>query len=387
MEAAVTRARCGGCGSGALDIVLDLGSTPLADRFPASPDEDEPRYPLRLAVCGSCWLLQLLDVVPDGVLWDAEYAFVTGASPASREYFRDWAAWAAPMASGLTVEVACNDGTLLRHFRGPVLGVEPAAGAAAEARAAGIAVREALFTEAEAEIIRADHGPAGLVIACNVAAHAADPLDFLRGVRCLLAGDGRAIIEFQDAAELVAGCQFDHVYHEHRFFFSVDSFAATAARAGLAVTDVMRTPAQGGSLRVTLRPGPAVSRPAVEPWLRDRAAYVTLQARAGYIRSRLRRALDAEHVAGRVTAGYGATAKSCTLLNWCGIGPRDLAFVADLTPGKQGRYTPGTGIPVVAPGRDPDTWLLLAWNYLAAVLRREHAFTGRWLVPFTGASL
>lgn len=383
------RQRCGGCGSAALDVVLDLGATPLADRFPASPDEAERRFPLQVVLCGDCRLLQLAHVVPDSELWDDRYAFVTGASPASQAYFRDWAAWARPHARGLTVEIACNDGTLLRHIGGRKLGIEPAAQPAAAAVAAGIPVRQVLFTEAEARSVRADAGPASLVIACNVAAHAADPGDFLRGIRVLLAADGVAVVEFQDAAELVAGCLFDHVYHEHRFFFSLDTFAAVAARAGLETAGVMRTAAQGGSLRVTLRPAkgrPLLPRP--EPWLADRAVYGSLQPRAGHIRSRLLRALEAGHAAGRVTAGYGATAKSCTLLNFCGIGPRDLAYVADLTPGKQGRYTPGTLIPVLPPPAvPPDTWLLLAWNYLAAVLRREHAFTGRWIVPFTGALL
>jgi methylation protein EvaC len=199
------------------------------------------------------------------------------------------------------------------------------------------------------------------------------------------------VVEFQDAAELVAGCLFDHVYHEHRFFYSADTFARLASDAGLDMTNVIRTPAQGGSLRVTLRPGlrDSQSRQYVsEPWLRDRAVYQSMQPRAEYLRSRLRRALDAEQVAGRTVAGYGATAKSCTLLNFCGIGPSGLRYIADLTPSKQGRYTPGTGIPVTAPpARHPDTYLLLAWNYLAAVLRRERDFTGRWIVPFTGGTL
>ena len=223
------------------------------------------------------------------------------------------------------------------------------------------------------------------MIACNVAAHVADPVDFLTGVADLLADDGVAVTEFQDCEALIAGCQFDHVYHEHRFYYALRPFARLARRAGLAVMGWERTPAQGGSLRVTLArqqgfiPGSSV-------WLEDRAPYASMQDRALYAKWRLLELIGAERDAGRVVAGYAASAKSATLLNFCGIGPDQVPWIEDTTPGKIGRYAPGSRIPIRAPGGPPfaDTYLLTAWNYLPGVLRREQEFLeggGRFIVP------
>lgn len=378
--------------------MLDLGWSPLADRFPRTAADDEPCYPLRMAVCGDCWLAQLLDVVDDGELFGADYGFLTGGSPAAVGYFARFAKWAVRQhgerARRLTVEIACNDGTLLGFFRQagcPTLGVEPAAPAAKMARGAGLDVVPRPFTEYLGREIRERHGPAGLVVACNVVAHVTDPVDFLRGVRALLAPDGAAVFEFQYVGDLVGACQFDHVYHEHRYFYSLASFTALAERAGLAVTAWERTPAQGGSLRVTAVPGEraaAVPPPLDEIWLRMPGVYDTLQPRAEAIRGRLWDLLaPCLGDPARPVAGYGATAKSATLLNFCGINWEHLAFVADATPSKAGRLTPGTHIPVVAEGGRPDPaiYLLLAWNYLGSVLRREQAYLargGRFIVPF-----
>ncbi len=346
------RESCAGCASTSLRVVLDLGTSPLADRFPASPGEPERRYPLRAAVCTSCWLMQLLDVVPDGDLYGADYGFLTGASPSSLDYFASLAATLLDRYGSLrgqrVAEIACNDGTLLAHFADAgcqVLGIEPAGPPAAEARARGLQIAQEPFTAALGESI----GPC--------AAHVADPADFLAGIRELLTPFGVAVVEFQYLGDLIAGCQFDHVYHEHRFFYSMGSFARLAAAAGLRVMAWEHTPAQGGSMRVTLARG-----------------------EAGPPRGPL------EAAAGRTVAGYGATAKSATLLNFCGIGPGLVPWVEDVTPAKIGRFTPGTHIPIVKPGDRPvpDTYLLLAWNYLGGVLRREREFTGgggRFIVP------
>jgi methylation protein EvaC len=382
------RAACGGCGSGDLRPVLDLGSSPLADRFPLPGDVVEPSFPLRMLVCGSCWLAQIGDVVDSGALFGDGYGFATGGSPAAVTYFGEWAArvLADHPGDGLVVEIGCSDGTLLAHFADagrPVLGVEPASPAGELAMRRGLFVLREPFTSSMGWAIAGDYGPVSLVIACNVVAHTEDPAGFLAGVAAMLAPDGAAVIEFQDLAALVAGCQFDHVYHEHRFFFSLPSFRALAWQAGLAVTAVQRTPAQGGSLRVTLRRGMWARLAPADHWLCGPDAYTGLQARAEYTRTRLLDLLGDEP---GTVAGYAASAKSATLLNFCGIGPGMVPWVTDATPYKAGRLTPGTRIPIVAPGacRDPAAYLLLAWNYLGAVLRRERAFTaagGRFIVP------
>ncbi len=260
--------------------------------------------------------------------------------------------------------------------------MDPSAPAGA-ASARGIRVWPVPFTAKRAEAIREKHGPAGLVLAFNVVAHVADPRDFLAGVAALLDVRGVAVIEFQDCEKLIAGCQYDHVYHEHRFFFSLRSFARIARWAGLVVTDWERTPAQGGSLRVTLR-RQCGELPASNVWLERWAPYATLQDRALYSKMRLLELIGAERDAGRVVAGYAASAKSVTLLCYCGLGPDQVPWIEDLTPGKIGRFAPGSRIPVRAPGEKPGTWLVFAWNYLPDVLRREREFLdggGRLIIP------
>lgn len=388
------RDRCGGCGADRLETFLDLGKTPLADRFPATLDEPEDTWPLEVAVCTGCWLVQLLEVVPDEILW-ADYGFYSGASPSKVAEHEQLAAEllaAYPeQARRLTVEIACNDGDLLRHFADAgckAVGVDPALGPARAAKERGLEVYIGPFTRAMGQTLADAKGKAGLVIARNVAAHVADLDDFFGGIADLLAPDGVAVVEVQYLADLLAGNQFDHVYHEHRFFFSLRSFAGVNVRHGLRVEQVRRTPAQGGSIQVVLRRGAAG-----HVMLRGEAKMVALldtfrsfQGRAEYVRIRLLELLAAEWKSARRVAGYGATAKSTTLLNFCGIGPETLEYVEDLTPAKIGRYTPGTHIPIVAPGERerPDVFLLLSWNYLPGVLYRERAFLddgGRFLVP------
>ena len=386
----IARTGCAGCGH-KLETVLDLGTSPLANYYPAPGEPDGPRYPLQLAVCPVCWLAQLRHVPDSTEVFGAGYGFAT-ASPVAPAYFTAAAGWCLDRAgAGLAVEIGCNDGTLLQVLadRGrEVLGVEPSAAADA-CEAKGLPVRRELFTRDTGQKIAFEHGRAGLVAAFHVAAHVPYPADFLGGIAELLADDGVAVVEFQSLADLIAGSQFDHVYHEHRFFYSMDSFAGIAAGQGLTVIDACRTPAQGGSIRVALRkefaPLAAKEWRQSEAWLCDRSAYAGLQGRVEYARRRIRETVAAEHDQGRTVAGYAASAKSCTLLNWCGLGPSDLAWITDTTPGKNGRETPGTRIPIQAEGSMPDTYLLLAANYLPSVLARMPAWWreagGRLITP------
>lgn len=386
------RSSCAAC-SGKLTDFLDLGPSPLADKFPADAQEPEHWYPLKVAVCPACWLVQLRDVVPGEELYGPDYGFRTGRSPAAVKYFSrlagDLLDRYPDTAGKLVTEIACNDGTLLANFADygcRTLGVEPS-GAANDAREAGLNVVKAPFTRDIAGKLAYDHGLSALVLAFNVAAHVADPRDFLTGIHDLLADDGIAVIEFQDVAALLAGCQYDHVYHEHRFFYSLGSFGRIARDCGLSISGWDRSPAQGGSVRVYLRSvedDPPVLVP-VSPWLESMAVYEGMQDRARYSRTRLLSLIGDELNEQRVIAGYGATAKSATLLNFCRLlGPHNVAWIEDTTPGKIGRVTPGTHIPVCAPGRRPDTYLLTAWNYAGAMIRNEAKFLaggGRIIVP------
>jgi hypothetical protein len=382
--ASVKRDACAACGS-SLTEFLDLGSSPLADVFPADISANERSYPLTVAICASCWLAQLRDIVPDDELYGEDYEFRTGKSPALIKYFNDLAAkLLATQDNRFTVEIACNDGTLLRHFTGyrPVLGVEPSA-AADNAEIRGIPVVKQLFTSALADEIVEQHGRAGTVIACNVLAHVTDPLDFLRGVCTLLADDGVAVIEFQDLARLIAGCQYDHVYHEHRFYLSITSLNRLAAKSGLRIQYWEQTEAQGGSLRVMLARGNG-QLSINEPWLEDLTTYMSLQNRVEYAKNSLKILISDELADGRVVAGWGASAKSATLLNYCQLTSREIKWVEDVTPGKIGKFTPGSHIPIHAPGTSPDTFLMLAWNYAGGMIRRDRAFFdggGRLIIP------
>lgn len=400
------RTRCGGCGDPRLDVFLDLGDSPLADKFPrpddfANSDFVERRYPLQLAVCRVCWLVQLTEVVPGRELYADDYAFYSGASVPKVTYHQRQAATLlarhGELAQRLTVEVACNDGDLLQHFAVAgckALGVDPAGGPVDVALGRGLHVLHAPFGYDTAWTIRADVGPAGLIIANHVAAHVEDLHDLFTGISYLLADDGVAVVESQYVGDLLTGNMFDHVYHEHRVFYSLTSMMLVAGQHDLVPVDVELVEPQGGSVQVTFARGRAGAKasPRVEAlvdrekWLRRSETYAGFQGRVDRIRDRLLELLDAERSAGRRIAGYAAAAKSTTLLNYCGVGPAYLDYVVDTTPYKIGRLTPGTHVSVVAPGDEPepDTYLLLAWNYLGPVLRREREFTasgGRWVVP------
>jgi SAM-dependent methyltransferase len=378
------RAACGSCGSNILQPFLDLGETPLADAFPKSPDEPEAFYPLGLCVCHKCWLVQNTEVVPDELLYNDDYGFYTGASPSSIAYFADYAADAVKRFNPkFVVEIASNDGTLLRQFTGArKLGVEPSANVAKVAQVAAIpTIVEPFGRKVAADIVSLDGWP-DLVIANNVIAHVSDLDDFVGGLADLLGPKGTAIIEFQYVADLLAFNQFDHVYHEHRSFFSLSSLDRVLARHGLRIFDYEFTPAQGGSIRAYVQRREGVTAFSFEDWLASPGAYAGFQGRVDRLRDCLVELVWERQQIGPV-AGYGASAKSTTLLNYCGLGALD--YVEDLTPAKIGRYTPGTHIPIRKPADEyPVTFLLLVWNYLSGVLDREADFRqggGRFIVP------
>lgn len=392
------RTQCSACG-GDLDQFLDLGNSPIADAYTATPDEVSPTYPLQVAVCAKCRLVQLLEVIPAGVLFGSGYSFYSSSSPPLSAYHEAYVADVLrryrPQVERGVVEVGCNDGDLLRHLTDfPALGVDPAAGPAGAARERGLEVLVAPFGLAVAHEIRDRRGRQGLVIANHVLAHAEDVADVLAGISALLADDGLAMVEVQYLPDLLVNNAFDLVYHEHRNFFSLSSLEQAAHRHGLFVIDAQLTDRQGGSLRVTLaKPHPLPQEPArvvrlrhSEMWLDSFGAYEGMQGRAERIRARL---LDLIDVQPPGVAAYGAPAKATTLLNYCHINADTIAFVMDPAREKLGRYIPGTGIQIVAPGETMDrgdaTVVLLAWNYAAQIMRQYETFTrrgGQWIVPF-----
>lgn len=392
------RTSCSACGSSDLNQFLDLGMSPVADAYTAAPDEVSPTYPLQVAVCAKCHLVQLLEVLSGAELFGTGYAFRSSASAPLQRYHEEYAAMVLERHRDLldigVVEIGCNDGDLLKHFVGlrhrlgpvGVLGVDPSL-AGQEAADRGLPVAVEPFGLAAAQWIRLEGGPQGVVIANHVLAHVEDVSDTLAGIAHLL-DDGVAIIEVQYLPDLLVNNAFDLVYHEHRNFFSLTSLEHAAQRHGLYVIDAEVTDRQGGSLRATLaKTGGAMWQDsavtdirAAEGWLDDFSAYAGMQGRAERIRTRLLELLDKQD---GVTAVYGAPAKVTTLLNFCGLTAKDLPWCVDTTPAKQGRHIPGTGIPIYAPGEvmGASTHLLGAHNYARDIMRRHHP-DRQWILPF-----
>jgi SAM-dependent methyltransferase len=401
----VQRTHCGGCDStvNGIETFLDLGSTPLANDLPRTTDQLEQTYPLKLGVCHQCWLVQMMDVVPHETVFGGDYTFYSGTSPGLVRYHERYAATLRRRYLhdlSFVVEIACNDGDLLRHFSTyghRTLGIDPAEGPVRQARQRGLDVIHDSFTEDSALSISEWHGHADLIIANNVLAHVIDLGDFMRGIHTLLAPEGVAVIEVQYLPDLLLGNQFDHVYHEHRYFFSLSSLARVAETWGLVVVHAETTTQQGGSLRVTLaHEGSTVAVSSTlssvdkmivyERLIRHESAYTGVQFRAERIRQRLLDLLDVERRTYRTVAGYGMPAKATTLLNFCGIGHDLVSHIVDTTPAKIGRYVPGVKIPIVGPNmrNEPSTYLVLVWNYLAGIMERERKFReagGRFIVP------
>jgi len=391
------RTTCAACGYDDLEMFLDLGLSPIADAYTSTHGEVSPRYPLQVAVCTGCWLVQLLEVVDHTTLFGTGYSFYSSASPPLSQYQERYANHVitskSHVADSLVVEVGCNDGDMLRHFSSAgfrTLGVDPAAGPAEVARDRGLRVLVEPFGVKAAGEICAEHGLASIIIANHVLAHVESVSDVLEGISLLLDDDGVAFIEVQYLPDLLVNNAFDLVYHEHRNFFSLTSLRSALAQWGMNVARVELTDRQGGSLRVT-----ATKRPlgpnqraqdavvAKETWLCQPGVYRGFQGRIERIRDRLVELLYTGPEGG-TTIGYGAPAKATTLLNYCGLDSYDLASIIDSTPAKQGRFVPGTGIKIIPPREDlsgVDDILVLAWNYAPAIIRNHPDFKGRWIVP------
>lgn len=382
------RTSCSACGHTELDQFLDLGDSPIADAYTATQDEGSPTFPLQVAVCAKCKLVQLLEVVPADVLFGTGYSFYSSASaPLSAyhaAYARDVLDRYEHLARRGVVEVGCNDGDLLRHFAGyPAIGVDPSAGPARVAGERGLEVQVRPFGLAAAHNIRDRRGRQGIIVANHVLAHVEDVADVLAGIAALLDAEGVAMVEVQYLPDLLVNNAFDLAYHEHRNFFSLSALEAAASLHGLHVHDVELTDRQGGSLRATLGRSPGASDRvarvrASETWLNDFSAYAGMQGRAERIRARL---LDLLAGIPAPVAAYGAPAKLTTLLSFCGLDVSTIAWCVDTTAAKQGRYIPGTGIPIVAPetmGR-PSAYLLAAWNYARDIMAANPG--NRWVLP------
>lgn len=376
---------CRFCAAPLTRSFADLGATPLSNAYLTKEqlDRPEPSYPLHARVCESCLLVQVEDVVPAEEIF-SDYAYFSSYSDSWVAHARRYAEMAMARfglgRDSLVVEVASNDGYLLRHFveRGiPVLGIEPAANVAEAAEAAGVPTRVAFFGEATAHALREEGRAADLLAGNNVLAHVPDLNDFVAGLRIALADGGVLTMEFPHLLRLIEEVQFDTIYHEHFSYYSLLAVERIFAAHGLALFDVEQLPTHGGSLRIFAQHADTGRRPeapglAEVRMLEAKAELDRIEAYDGFaprvekVRDDLLAFLDTARAEGRTVAAYGAAAKGNTLLNFCGIGSDRIAFVADRSPHKQGRFLPGSHIPVVAPehidAARPDYLLVLPWN-------------------------
>jgi SAM-dependent methyltransferase len=398
---------CRACGGRLTVTMADLGLQPASNAFLESPAgfHHEKRYPLRAKVCEICKLVQLdYDVSPQELF--GNYVYFSS-------YSDDWLAHAkayCEMAcerfalgrSSLVVELASNDGYLLKNFLRmgiPVLGIDPSDTVAAAAAKIGVPTLVEFFGERIANNLARQGRQADLIVGNNVLAHVPQLNDFIAGMAVLLRENGHITIEFPHLLELVTHVEFDTIYHEHFSYFSVYAIEQVFSRHGLRLYDVERLPTHGGSLRIfaahaareDLKDSVSLSEVRAQEraaGLQDLGTYAKFSKRVEECRDSLLAFLAAAKREGRRIAAYGAAAKGNTLLNFCGITPEDVMFVADRNPHKQNKFLPGTHIPVVSPEElmqaKPDYVLILPWNLRDEIqqhLAGIQEWGGRFVTP------
>ena len=396
---------CRSCRGTGLEVFLSLGKLPLPDAFlPAEAlAAPEPRFPLDVAVCPRCALVQILEEVPPEKLFVENYLYFSSFSDALLRHARDHAEGL--MASrrlgpdSLVVELASNDGYLLKNFAAagvPVLGIDPAPEPAAAAEAAGIPTLREFFGVDLARRLVADGRRADVIVANNVMAHVPDLNGFVAGMAVLLADDGLVTVENPYVRDLVDHGEFDTIYHEHFCYFSCTSVDTLVRRHGLFLNHVEYFPdLHGGTLRWHIAkredPSAAVREHLAEERRRGvdtPAFYRDFATRVERARSELVSLLRELKDGGARLAGYGAAAKATVLLNYAGIGSELLDFVVDRNVHKHGLHVPGVHIPITGPEalleRAPDYTVILAWNFREEIMRQQAEYAargGRWVVP------
>lgn len=396
--------RCRVCDSPDIALVFDLGRQPLANSLRRDVSEVLPTFPLAICRCGQCGTIQLTETVSPEILF-TQYVWVTGTSEGARAYSRTFSEQIVARSrpgSLFVVEVASNDGTFLKRFaeRGDrVLGVDPARNIAAMAEQDGIPTLPEFFGLDVARRVVAAHGEADAVFARNVIPHVANAYDVVAGMAHCLRADGVGAIEFHRADVILEELHYDSIYHEHLCYHSLHSISWLLERFGLQPFDVTTSPISGGSLVVyfskTARPHTAAldamrSR-ETELGVGQAQPWQVFAERCERHRDALKALVETRRAAGKRIIGYGASARSSTLLNYCGITSAHLDVVADRAPLKHGTYTPGTDIPIVSPAdafaANPDVVLLLGWNFREEILgqiQAEHHWHGEVIVPLPG---
>ncbi|MEU3024984.1 methyltransferase domain-containing protein [Nocardiopsis alba] len=394
---------CRVCG-GTLREFIDFGRQPLSNRF-VTPETlpKETFFRLATGICESCTMVQLMEEVPREEMFNEDYPYVSAGSKVMREHFsaiaRRFLETELTGDDPFIVELGSNDGTMLKTIAEAgvrQLGVDPSDGVAQMARDQGVSSLTAFFEKSTAEEVLAAHGHANVIFAANTLCHIPYLDSVFQGIKLLLADDGVFVFEDPYFAEVLRRNSFDQIYDEHYYYFTARSVRELAARYGLELVDVERLPVHGGEVRYTLAhagartPSPEIDRLVAEEDELGVASRGTLDAfatRVMTVRDDLVRLLEELRDEGRRVVAYGATAKSATVANYCGIGPDLIEFVCDTTPAKQGRLTPGSHIPV-RPVEEfhasyPDYALLFAWNHAEEIMAKEQGFResgGKWIL-------
>ncbi len=386
---------CRHCRAPLEHVFLDLGFAPPSNAYLSAADLSMPElyFPLKIFVCEHCWLVQTEDYARADELFSHDYAYFSSVSKSWLDHAAHYAQMIAERL-GLgkhshVIEIAANDGYLLKNFVAvgiPCLGIEPTASTAAAAEKLGIPVLREFFGRALGEHLKTEGKQADLIIGNNVYAHVPDINDFTAGLKAALKPNGTITLEFPHLMRLVEHTQFDTIYHEHFSYLSLYTVDRIFQNAGLRIWDVEELPTHGGSLRIygchaeNLCPvSSAVDAMLAEEarrGLRNLNTYQDFQAKADRIKDDFLAFLIEQKRAGKKMAAYGAAAKGNTLLNYAGVKPDLLAFVCDAAPSKQGKFLPGTHIPILPPAvlreRKPEIVLILPWNIADEMIAQQN---------------
>jgi hypothetical protein len=403
---------CRVCGTRELEPIVSLGSMPLANSYlaPADLDRAEPRYALDLVRCRACTLVQITEIVPPEVLF-RDYLYLSSYSTTMLKHAETLVSrLVAERKLGkesLAVEVASNDGYLLQYYVRagvPVLGIEPARNVAEIARRErGVRTIDEFFGTELAGRLVGEGERADVIHANNVLAHVADVNGFVEGFRLLLDDDGVIVSESPYLGSFLDKVEFDTIYHEHLYYYSLTALQQLFARHDLVIEDCEQVPIHGGSLRIFVRhKAVAQVRPSVTALLAEEASwgvgtaapYARFAGRVEQIKRDLIALVGELRASGRRVAAYGAAAKGTVLLNTTQLGGESLEFVCDKNPLKQGRFMPGVRVPIVGPeelrARQPDYCLVLAWNVANEIMAEQSAYRaagGRFIIPVPNVSV